>query len=67
MRYNLLCDHLVYLLLDVAAVDRVRVECDGTSHSHETRFVLIDTMNPEEGAMCPQLLDRFGLALDVHV
>lgn len=63
---NLLPDHLVDLLLDVAASGVNRVERDGISHSHSARFVLIGTMNPEEGELRPQLLDRFGLnvALD---
>jgi magnesium chelatase subunit D len=63
---NLLHDHLVDVLLDAAAMGRVHVERDGISHSHEARFVLIGTMNPEEGELRPQLLDRFGLAVDVH-
>jgi magnesium chelatase subunit D len=63
---NLLHDHLVDLLLDAAAMGRVHIERDGISHSHESRFVLIGTMNPEEGELRPQLLDRFGLTVDVH-
>jgi magnesium chelatase subunit D len=63
---NLLHDHLVDLLLDAAAMGRVHIERDGISHSHEARFVLIGTMNPEEGELRPQLLDRFGLTVDVH-
>ena len=63
---NLLHDHLVDVLLDAAAMGRVHVERDGVSHSHESRFVLIGTMNPEEGELRPQLLDRFGLTVDVH-
>ncbi len=63
---NLLPDHLVDILLDAAAMGRVHIERDGVSHSHESRFVLIGTMNPEEGELRPQLLDRFGLAVDVH-
>ena len=63
---NLLHDHLVDVLLDAAAMGRVHVERDGVSHSHEARFVLIGTMNPEEGELRPQLLDRFGLTVDVH-
>ena len=62
---NLLHDHLVDVLLDAAAMGRVHVERDGVSHSHEARFVLIGTMNPEEGELRPQLLDRFGLTVDV--
>jgi magnesium chelatase subunit D len=62
---NLLPDHLVDVLLDAAAMGRVHVERDGVSHSHEARFVLIGTMNPEEGELRPQLLDRFGLAVDI--
>lgn len=62
---NLLHDHLVDVLLDAAAMGRVHVERDGISHSHDARFVLIGTMNPEEGELRPQLLDRFGLTVDV--
>src|ERR1700710_1956667 len=63
---NLLHDHLVDVLLDAAAMGRVHIERDGVSHSHEARFVLIGTMNPEEGELRPQLLDRFGLTVDVR-
>jgi magnesium chelatase subunit D len=63
---NLLHDHLVDVLLDAAAMGRVHVERDGISHSHEARFTLIGTMNPEEGELRPQLLDRFGLTVDVR-
>ena len=63
---NLLHDHLVDVLLDAAAMGQVHIERDGISHSHEARFVLIGTMNPEEGELRPQLLDRFGLTVDVH-
>jgi magnesium chelatase subunit D len=63
---NLLHDHLVDILLDAAAMGRVHIERDGVSHSHEARFVLIGTMNPEEGELRPQLLDRFGLTVDVQ-
>lgn len=63
---NLLHDHLVDVLLDAAAMGRVHVERDGVSHSHDARFVLIGTMNPEEGELRPQLLDRFGLTVDVQ-
>ena len=65
---NLLPDHLVDLLLDVAASGTNLIERDGISHRHPARFVLIGTMNPEEGELRPQLLDRFGLnvALSGH-
>ena len=63
---NLLHDHLVDVLLDAAAMGRVHIERDGVSHSHDARFVLIGTMNPEEGELRPQLLDRFGLTVDVR-
>ncbi|MGH3423424.1 MAG: magnesium chelatase subunit D family protein [Nocardioidaceae bacterium] len=62
---NLLQDHLVDLLLDAAAMGRCHVERDGVSVSHASRFVLVGTMNPEEGELRPQLLDRFGLAVSV--
>ena len=62
---NLLGDHLVDVLLDAAAMGRNSVERDGISVSHPARFVLIGTMNPEEGELRPQLLDRFGLSVDV--
>ena len=62
---NLLPDHLVDSVLDAAATGRVVVERDGISHSATSRFVLVGTMNPEEGELRPQLLDRFGLAIDV--
>ncbi len=62
---NLLHDHLVDVLLDAAAMGRVHIERDGISHSHDARFVLVGTMNPEEGELRPQLLDRFGLTVDV--
>lgn len=62
---NLLPDHLVDVLLDVAVSGVNRVEREGVSHSHPSRFVLIGSMNPEEGDLRPQLLDRFGLAADV--
>ncbi|MEO0443058.1 MAG: AAA family ATPase [Pseudomonadota bacterium] len=58
---NLLADHLVDALLDVSASGINRIEHDGISHQHPARFVLIGTMNPEEGQLRPQLLDRFGL------
>ena len=62
---NLLPDHLVDVLLDVAAGGVNRVEREGISHSHPSRFVLVGSMNPEEGELRPQLLDRFGLAVEV--
>jgi magnesium chelatase subunit D len=62
---NLLPDHLVDSLLDAAAMGRARVEREAVSVTHEARFVLVGTMNPEEGELRPQLLDRFGLAVDV--
>lgn len=61
---NLLPDTLVDLLLDVAASGTNIVERDGISHSHPARFSLIGTMNPDEGELRPQLLDRFGLCID---
>jgi len=62
---NLLADHIVDLLLDVAASGVNSVEREGISASHLARFLLIGTMNPEEGDLRPQLLDRFGLTVDV--
>ncbi len=62
---NLLEDHLVDLLLDVAASGENLVEREGLSVRHPARFVLIGSGNPEEGELRPQLLDRFGLALDI--
>ncbi|WP_317451356.1 VWA domain-containing protein [Gordonia jinghuaiqii] len=62
---NLLADHLVDVLLDAAAGGRVTIERDGVSHTQAADFVLVGTMNPEEGELRPQLLDRFGLAVDV--
>src|SRR5689334_22168657 len=62
---NLLPDHLVDTLLDSAAMGRATVEREGVSVSHAARFVLIGTMNPEEGELRPQLLDRFGLTVEV--
>jgi magnesium chelatase subunit D len=63
---NLLPDHLVDVLLDVAASGIHRLEREGLSLTHPARFVLIGTMNPEEGDLRPQLLDRFGLVVDLH-
>ncbi len=62
---NLLPDHLVDLLLDVAASGVNTVEREGLHYSHPARFLLIGTMNPEEGELRPQLLDRFGLCVAV--
>ncbi|MGH4015753.1 MAG: magnesium chelatase subunit D family protein [Pseudonocardiaceae bacterium] len=62
---NLLPDHLVDLLLDAAAMGRAHVERDGVSVSHRAVFLLVGTMNPEEGELRPQLLDRFGLTVEV--
>jgi len=62
---NLLPDHLVDVLLDAAALGRNHVERDGLSVSHDARFLLVGTMNPEEGDLRPQLLDRFGLSVEV--
>jgi len=63
---NLLPDHLVDALLDAAASGVHRVERDGVSHEHPARFVLLGSMNPEEGELRPQLLDRFGLTVEVR-
>lgn len=62
---NLLPDAIVDVLLDTAASGVNRVERDGISHSHAARFVLIGTMNPEEGTLRPQLLDRLGLCVQL--
>lgn len=62
---NLLDDHLVDLLLDSAAMGVNYVEREGISFVHPARFVLVGTMNPEEGDLRPQLLDRFGLSVDI--
>ncbi len=62
---NLLDDHLVDTLLDAAAMGVNVVEREGVSVSHPARFILVGTMNPEEGELRPQLLDRFGLCVDV--
>jgi Mg-chelatase subunit ChlI len=63
---NLLDDHLVDIILDAAASGVNVVEREGISFSHPSRFVLIGTMNPEEGELRPQLLDRFGLCVQVE-
>lgn len=62
---NLLDDHVVDVLLDAAAMGVNTVEREGVSYSHPARFVLVGTMNPEEGDIRPQLLDRFGLSVTV--
>jgi len=62
---NLLHDHLVDLLLDAAALGVNYVEREGVSVRHPSRFLLVGTMNPEEGELRPQLLDRFGLTVQV--
>ena len=62
---NLLDDHVVDVLLDAAAMGINTVEREGVSYSHPARFVLVGTMNPEEGDIRPQLLDRFGLSVVV--
>lgn len=62
---NLLEDHLVDLLLDVAAMGVNVVEREGISFAHPARFILVGTMNPEEGELRPQLLDRFGLCVEI--
>ncbi|MHB8719085.1 MAG: VWA domain-containing protein [Candidatus Dormibacteria bacterium] len=63
---NLLDDHLVDVLLDAAAMGVNTVEREGMSVTHPSRFILVGTMNPEEGELRPQLLDRFGLCVDVR-
>ena len=63
---NLLDDHLVDTLLDAAATGVNIVEREGVSFRHPARFILVGTMNPEEGELRPQLLDRFGLCVDVQ-
>src|SRR5512146_443449 len=63
---NLLDDHVVDLLLDSAAMGVNVVEREGISFSHPARFILVGTMNPEEGDLRPQLLDRFALCVDIQ-
>src|SRR4029077_4470459 len=63
---NLLDDHIVDVLLAAAARGQNTVEREGVSVSHPSRFILVGTMNPEEGDLRPQLLDRFGLCVDVE-
>ena len=62
---NLLDDHIVDILLDAAAMGVNTVEREGVSFSHPSRFTLVGTMNPEEGELRPQLLDRFGLCVNI--
>ncbi|MFD7625337.1 putative cobaltochelatase [Streptomyces sp. NPDC059851] len=62
---NLLHDHLVDSLLDAAAMGSCHIEREGVSVRHAARFLLVGTMNPEEGELRPQLLDRFGLTVEV--
>lgn len=63
---NLLDDHVVDLLLDSAALGMNIVEREGISFSHPARYILVGTMNPEEGDLRPQLLDRFALSVEIH-
>lgn len=63
---NLLDDHVVDILLDAAAMGVNYVEREGISFTHPARFILVGTMNPEEGELRPQLLDRFALCVDIH-
>jgi magnesium chelatase subunit I len=63
---NLLDDHLVDVLLDSAAMGMNNVEREGVSFAHPARFTLVGTMNPEEGELRPQLLDRFGLCVNIE-
>ena len=63
---NLLDDHVVDLLLDSAAMGRNVVEREGISFNHPARFILVGTMNPEEGELRPQLLDRFALCVEIR-
>lgn len=62
---NLLDDHIVDIILDASASGENRIEREGISFSHPSAFVLVGTMNPEEGELRPQLLDRFGLCVEV--
>lgn len=63
---NLLDDHVVDLLLDSAAMGMNIVEREGISFAHPARFILVGTMNPEEGDLRPQLTDRFALSVEIH-
>lgn len=62
---NLLEDHLVDVILDAAAMGINRIEREGVSHEHPANFILVGTMNPEEGELRPQLLDRFGISAKI--
>ena len=62
---NLLEDHLVNIILDAAAMGVNRIEREGISHEHPSNFILTGTMNPEEGELRPQLLDRFGISVQI--
>ena len=62
---NLLDDHIIDLLLDSAAMGVNYIEREGVSFSHPAKFILVGSMNPEEGSLRPQLLDRFGLCVDI--
>ena len=63
---NLLDDHIVDVLLDSAAMGVNSIEREGVSYTHPAEFILVGTMNPEEGELRPQLLDRFGLCVQIH-
>ncbi len=63
---NLLDDHVVDVLLDAAAMGMNIIEREGISFNHPSRFILVGTMNPEEGDLRPQLLDRFALSVEIH-
>ncbi len=63
---NLLSDHIVDVILDAAAMGKNYIEREGISISHPSKFVLVGTMNPEEGDLRPQLLDRFGLCVEIE-
>ena len=65
MKSTCLDDHVVDILLDSAAMGMNIVEREGISFSHPARFILVGTMNPEEGDLRPQLLDRFALSVDI--
>jgi magnesium chelatase subunit D len=62
---NLLDDHIVDIILDAAASGQNRIEREGISFCHDAKFILVGTMNPEEGELRPQFLDRFGLCVEV--